>query len=83
MIEYSEKIREIAKKLLEEGTVDIFIGYRKGSLCNCKLFDITYLVNQRAKQKTVSDAKQRFNSGGRIPSWTRSLVFRMNITDAE
>jgi len=32
MIEYTEKIREIAKKLLEEGTVDVFIGYKKGSV---------------------------------------------------
>jgi formate dehydrogenase (coenzyme F420) beta subunit len=32
MIEYTEKIRAIAKKLLEEGTVDVFVGYRKGSV---------------------------------------------------
>jgi formate dehydrogenase subunit beta len=32
MIEYTEKIRAVAKKLLEEGTVDVFIGYRKGSV---------------------------------------------------
>jgi len=32
MIEYTERIRVIAKKLLEEGTVDVFIGYRKGSV---------------------------------------------------
>jgi len=32
MIEYTEKIRAIAKKLLEEGTVDVFIGYKKGSV---------------------------------------------------
>jgi formate dehydrogenase subunit beta len=33
MLEYTEKIRETAKKLLEEGTVDVFIGYKKGSVC--------------------------------------------------
>lgn len=32
MIKYTERIRIIAKKLLEEGTVDVFIGYRKGSV---------------------------------------------------
>jgi len=32
MLEYSEKIREIAEKLLKEGTVDVFIGYRKGTV---------------------------------------------------
>ncbi len=32
MLEYTEKIRETAKKLLEEGKVDVFIGYRKGSV---------------------------------------------------
>ena len=32
MLEYTEKIRTIAKKLLEKGTVDVFIGYRKGSV---------------------------------------------------
>ena len=32
MLEYSEKIREIAKKLLVEGTVDVFIGYKKGTV---------------------------------------------------
>jgi len=32
MIEYTEKIREIAKKLLTEKTVDVFIGYKKGSV---------------------------------------------------
>ncbi|RLF56613.1 MAG: 4Fe-4S ferredoxin [Thermoplasmata archaeon] len=33
MLEYTEKIRERAKKLLEEGKVDVFIGYKKGSVC--------------------------------------------------
>ena len=32
MLEYTEKIREVARRLLEEGKVDVFIGYRKGSL---------------------------------------------------
>jgi len=32
MIEYTEKIRETAKKLFEEGKVDVFIGYKKGSV---------------------------------------------------
>lgn len=32
MIEYTEKIRETAKKLLEDGTVDVFIGYKKGTV---------------------------------------------------
>jgi len=32
MIEYTEKIRERAKGLLEKGTVDVFIGYKKGSV---------------------------------------------------
>ena len=32
MLEYSEKIREIAKELLKKGTVDVFIGYRKGTV---------------------------------------------------
>ena len=32
MIEYTEKIRQTAKKLLENGDVDVFIGYRKGSI---------------------------------------------------
>ena len=32
MLEYTEKIRGIARKLLEEGTVDVFIGYKKGSI---------------------------------------------------
>lgn len=32
MVEYTQKIREIARKLLEKGTVDVFIGYQKGSV---------------------------------------------------
>jgi len=32
MIEYTEKIRETARKLLEDGTVDVFIGYKKGTV---------------------------------------------------
>jgi len=32
MLEYTAKIREIARGLLEKGTVDVFIGYRKGSV---------------------------------------------------
>jgi formate dehydrogenase (coenzyme F420) beta subunit len=32
MLEYTFKIRETAKKLLEEGKVDVFIGYKKGSV---------------------------------------------------
>ena len=33
MLEYTEKIRETAGKLLQDGTVDVFIGYKKGSVC--------------------------------------------------
>lgn len=32
MEQYSEKIRAIAEGLLEQGTVDVFIGYRKGTV---------------------------------------------------
>jgi len=32
MREYAEKIRERARKLLAEGKVEVFIGYRKGSV---------------------------------------------------
>lgn len=32
MLEYIDKIREVAKKLLESGQVEAFIGYRKGSV---------------------------------------------------
>jgi ferredoxin len=32
MIEYIEKIRQTAGRLLEEGKVDVFIGYKKGSV---------------------------------------------------
>ncbi|MBW2017003.1 MAG: 4Fe-4S dicluster domain-containing protein [Deltaproteobacteria bacterium] len=32
MLEYGKRIREIAKKLLENGSVDLFIGYRKGTV---------------------------------------------------
>jgi len=32
MLKYSEKIKETAKRLLKEKKVDIFIGYRKGSV---------------------------------------------------
>jgi formate dehydrogenase subunit beta len=32
MLEYSDKIRETAKKLLQEGKVDVFIGYKKGTV---------------------------------------------------
>lgn len=32
MLQYNQKIRDIARKLLEKGTVDVFIGYRKGSV---------------------------------------------------
>jgi len=32
MIEYVDKIREIAKKILEEKTVDVIIGFKKGTL---------------------------------------------------
>jgi len=33
MLEYTEKIRETARKLLQDGKVDVFIGYKKGSVC--------------------------------------------------
>lgn len=32
MLEYTEKIRAIAKKLLEDKTVELFIGYQKGTV---------------------------------------------------
>lgn len=32
MHEYTERIRALAKKLLKDGTVDVFIGYKKGSV---------------------------------------------------
>ena len=32
MLEYTDKIREVARRLLEEGKVDVFIGYKKGSV---------------------------------------------------
>ncbi|MFO8162987.1 MAG: 4Fe-4S dicluster domain-containing protein [Thermodesulfobacteriota bacterium] len=32
MIEYIDKIREVAKKILEEKTVDLVIGFKKGTL---------------------------------------------------
>ena len=32
MREYTEKIREVARGLLEKGEVEVFIGYRKGSV---------------------------------------------------
>ena len=32
MLKYTEKIRETASKLLKDKTVDVFIGYRKGSV---------------------------------------------------
>ena len=32
MLKYTEKIREIASKLLKDKTVDVFIGYRKGTV---------------------------------------------------
>ena len=32
MLEYTQKIKDIARKLLEKGTVDVFIGYQKGSV---------------------------------------------------
>ncbi|MBW2609872.1 MAG: 4Fe-4S dicluster domain-containing protein [Deltaproteobacteria bacterium] len=32
MREYTEKIRETAKRLLKDGKVDVFIGYKKGSV---------------------------------------------------
>ena len=32
MIQYTQKIREIAKRLLQENKVDVFIGYQKGTV---------------------------------------------------
>jgi len=32
MLEYTKRIRDIARKLLEKGAVDVFIGYKKGSV---------------------------------------------------
>jgi len=32
MIQYTDKIREIAGRLLKDGTVEVFIGYRKGTV---------------------------------------------------
>ena len=32
MLGYTEKIREVAKRLLESGEVELFIGYKKGSV---------------------------------------------------
>jgi ferredoxin len=32
MLQYTEKIRETARKLLKDGKVDVFIGYKKGTV---------------------------------------------------
>jgi hypothetical protein len=32
MLAYTEKIQETARKLLKDKTVDVFIGYRKGTV---------------------------------------------------
>jgi len=32
MIEYTEKIRETAERLFEEGKIDVFVGYKKGTV---------------------------------------------------
>ncbi|MBW1768822.1 MAG: 4Fe-4S ferredoxin [Deltaproteobacteria bacterium] len=32
MLEYTEKIREVAKRLLKEGKVEVFIGYKQGTV---------------------------------------------------
>ena len=46
MQEYTERIQNIAKKLIEEGTVDVFIGYKKGSV---PMMNEPVLVNDPAK----------------------------------
>jgi len=50
MLEYTEKIRETAKKLLEEGKVDVFIGYKKGSVC---MMNEPVLISDPAKVDTL------------------------------
>jgi formate dehydrogenase subunit beta len=47
MLEYTEKIRNIARKLLEKGTVDVFIGYQKGTVP---------MMNEPVLIKDVSEA---------------------------
>ena len=46
MLEYTDKIREVARRLLEEGKVDVFIGYRKGSI---PMMNEPILINEPAK----------------------------------
>jgi formate dehydrogenase subunit beta len=46
MLEYTDKIREVARRLLEEGKVDVFIGYKKGSV---PMMNEPILINDPAK----------------------------------
>jgi len=46
MLEYTDTIRETAKKLLKDGTVDVFIGYKKGSV---PLMNEPVLINDPAR----------------------------------
>jgi coenzyme F420-reducing hydrogenase beta subunit len=46
MREYTKKIREIAKRLLENKTVDVFIGYRKGTVA---MMNEPLLIREPAK----------------------------------
>lgn len=46
MREYTDRIRDIARRLLEEGTVDVFIGYRQGTV---PLMNEPVLVNDPGK----------------------------------
>jgi formate dehydrogenase (coenzyme F420) beta subunit len=46
MQQYTEKIRDVAKRLLEEGKVDVFIGYKKGSV---PMMNEPVLINDPSK----------------------------------
>jgi formate dehydrogenase subunit beta len=50
MLEYTEKIRQTAKKLLEKGTVDVFIGYKKGSV---PMLNEPVLISDPGKANTL------------------------------
>ena len=50
MLEYMQKIREIARKLLESGTVEVFIGYKKGSV---PLMNEPVLIKDPAQADTL------------------------------
>jgi formate dehydrogenase (coenzyme F420) beta subunit len=53
MLSYIDKIKDISRRLLKEATVDMVIGFRKGTVV---------MMNEPCFVKTVKDVEQQLRN---------------------